>query len=239
MDITKRPDDTPPLHVSDGIASGNVYVALRADDGTITPGLIAGQRAVLQTEQGEKLELTTRAKIAAKPGAEGTYLNQIDFASFSERAHPTLRLYGWRDTFNKVRSSAGILLLLPALLALLTAAAGFFFLLSSQGQAPATAVAAQAQTIVTWATQPGTARTSRAQSCLSRIEGNPGPPVTVPGVSCVPPTTPWWRSTLTGSLVTGGIAILVALVGIFGLPSYYRFRSSPQPPVSTAGTPQA
>lgn len=227
MDLSKTLAPVHALHSSDGIAVGNVYVGQKVGNGPMTAELEDGKNAVLQTQDGEKLELTTRATISGNPGVTGTYLNPADFFSLRNRASPRLRLYTRRDTFAKVRSSAGVLLLLPALLAVFTAGAGFFFLLSSQGQPPATAVAAQAQAILTWVAQPGGAKASAAQSCLQRIEGQPAPSVIIPGVTCAPPTVPWWRSTLAGSLVTGGIAVLAALVGIFGLPSHYAFRKNP------------
>lgn len=227
MNLTKTLADVAPLHPSNFIATGNVYVGTKPDGGAIAAELEDGKKAVLQTKDGAKLELTTRNTIGGNPGATGTYLSNADYYSLNNRTKPQLRRYKRSDTFAKVRSSAGVLLLLPALLALLTAASSLFFLLSSQGQTPTTAVAAQAQAIVSWVSQPGTARASTAQACLLRIEGQQLPQITIPGVTCAPPTTPWWRSTLTGSLLTAGIALLAALVGIFGLPSHYAFRKNP------------
>jgi hypothetical protein len=227
INLTRNPQPVGPLHASDGIASGNIYVGRQSGPQTLAPDLPANARAVLQTGQGEKLELTTRNQIAGNPGVPGTYLNTVDYNSLNFRADPNVRLYTWRDTFAKIRSGPGIVILLPAILALLTAVAGLFFILSTQGQPSIATVADQAQTIVTWAGQPGSARTAQATACLQLIEGHQLPAVTIPGVNCVQPTTPWWRSTVAGSLITGGIAILAALVGIFGLPVHYGFRKSP------------
>ena len=227
LQLTKKPQNAEPLHESNFVAVGNVFMGKKDDGGALTAELVDGAKAVLLTQDGGKLELTTRNTIGGGPTATGTYLSAADFVSLENKAQPQLRLYKRTDTFAKVLSAAGILLLLPALLALLTAAASLFFLLSSQSQPSTTAVADQAQAIVSWAGQPGTARASTAQACLLRIQGQPGPPVTIPGVTCAPPTTPWWRSTLTGSLLTAGIAVLAALIGIFGLPSHYAFRKNP------------
>jgi len=202
MDVTKTLQDVPALHSIAGIAAGNVYIAKPgADPKVFNSDLRGGQKVVLETQDGETLELTTRDKIRIKPSAKGTYLNAVDLATFNNVANPQMRLYtGW-DTFAKVRSSVGVALLLPAVLAVLTAIVGIFFLLSSGA--------------------------SQAQSCQLLIEGHQAPAVTLPRLICGPLTMPWWRSTLTGSLVTGGIAVLTALVGISTLPSHYRFGKKP------------
>jgi hypothetical protein len=189
--------------------------------------LAEGLHVILRTQGHERLELTTRAVISGVATSEGTFLNAVDFASLNDKSLPKLRLYTWHDTFEKLRSAGGVALLLPALLALLAAVAGILFLVSSQGQPPSTTVADQAQTIVAWATQPGTVRASQAQLCLLHIEGHIVPAVTIPGVTCAPSTIPWWRSALTGSLVTGVITVLAAIVGILSLRSRYRFGKKP------------
>jgi hypothetical protein len=229
MDLTKTFEPTKPLYPSKSIAAGNVYVGTRPDGGTTTtPELQNGKKAVLQTQDGSKLELTTQANIGGNPGATGTYLNPADYYSLKSQDEPKLRLYKRADTFAKVRSWAGILLLAPALLALLSAIASIVFLLSSQGQPSTTAVAAQAQAIVSWASQPGTARASTAQACLLRIEGQQAPQATIPGVTCAPaPTAQWWQSTLTGPIWAAVIAFLAALTGILSLPGRYVFRGNP------------
>jgi hypothetical protein len=228
MNVTKTEERVPDLHDIDGIAAANVYIAKwNADHTVLNPDLPDGLHVVLRTDHDEKLELTTRHQISGVPTEEGTYLNAVDLATFNNIADPKVRLYTWNDTFAKVRSAAGVVLLLPAVLAVLTAVIGIFFLLSSQGQPSIATVGDRALAVVVWATQPGAARATQAQSCLLLIEGHQAPAVTIPGVICGPPTTPWWRSTLTGSLVTGGIAILTALVGIFALPSHYQFGKKP------------
>jgi hypothetical protein len=228
MKVTKGEHEIPPLHVIEGIASGNIYIAkTNAANTGIEPYLDDAQQVILFTEDNEKLELMTRKKIRGKPRAEGTYLNAVDLAKFNNAAKPKIRLYTWGDTFAKLCSPAGIALLLPAILAVLTAVVGIFFLLTSQSQSSAITAGDRSLAVVAWATKPGTARASQAQSCLLLIEGHQAPPVTVPGVTCAPPTTPWWRSALIGSLVTGCIAILAALVGIFALPSHYKFGKNP------------
>jgi hypothetical protein len=202
MEVTRTLQCVPDLYEITGIAAGNVYIAKpSADPEVFNSDLRGGQKVVLRTQQGETLELTTRCEIGGEPSAKGTYLNAVDLATFNDVANPQMRLYtGW-DTFAKVRSAVGVALLLPAVLAVLTAIVGIFFLLSSGA--------------------------SQAQSCQLLMEGHQAPAVTLPKLICGPPTMPWWRSTLTGSLVTGGIAVLTALVGISTLPSHYRFGKKP------------
>jgi hypothetical protein len=229
MDLTRNLEPTERLYPSPSIAAGNVYVGTKPPGGnTTTPELKDGEKAVLQTQDGSKLELTTRAKIDGNPGVTGTYLNSADYYSLKSKDDPKLRLYTRADMHAKVRSWAGIVLLAPALLALLSAIASIVFLLTSQSQPSTTAVAAQAQAIVSWASQPGTARASTAQACLLRIEGQQAPQATIPGVTCAPPpTTHWWQSTLTGPICTAVIAFLAALIGIVSLPGRYTFHGNP------------
>lgn len=207
------------------IPSGSVYVA---GNNNMAAELPAGKHVVLQTSDTDRLELTTRDQIATTVGADGTYLNTADYYSLNYWTAPKLRLYTWQDTFAKVLSGPGILLLVPALLALLTAAAGVFFLLSSQGQPSAASITDQAQAVLTWAiAEPSAARTALATQCLQLIGGHQLPAVSIPGVTCAPPTVQWWQSATAGSLITGGIAVLTAIVGFFGLPAHFGFRKSP------------
>lgn len=59
------------------------------------------------------------------------------------------------------------------------------------------------------------------------IEGQHTPALTIPGISCAKASAPWWQKTLTGSLITDGIAVLTALVSIIALRSRYGFQKSP------------
>jgi hypothetical protein len=228
MNLTKTPQPVPHLFAINGIASGSVYIAVSdAAHTTPQPGLAEGKHAVLCTQHGETLELTTRHQITGKPNAKGTYLNDVDLATFSNIADPQLRLYTWHDTFAKVCTSAGITLLLPALLGVLAAAASLFFVLAAANQPPATTAADRALVITAWAAQHGASRARIAENCLLGIEGHQAPPATIPGVSCTPPTTPWWRSTLTGAIVAGLLAIATTLVAVYTLPSHYAFGKKP------------
>ena len=212
------------LHPTGAIPTGSVYVA----GSDLAPELPAGKHVVLQTSDADKLELTTRHQIATELSSAGTYLNTVDFNSLNYRSAPQLRLYTWRDTFAKVSSAPGILLPVPALLALLTAVAGVFFLLSSQGQPSSATITDQAQAVLTWAAaQPSAARTTLATQCLQLIGGHQLAAVSIPGVTCAPPATQWYQSASVGSAITGGIAVLTAIVGFFGLPAHFGFRKSP------------
>jgi hypothetical protein len=212
------------LHPTEAIPSGSVYVA----GSDFAAELPVGKHVVLQTSDADKLELTTQNQIATQLTSAGTYLNTVDYNSLNYRAAPRLRLYTRHDTFAKIRSGPGILLLVPGLLALLTAVAGVFFLLSSQGQPSAASITDQAQAVLAWAAaQPSAARTALATQCLQLIGGHQLPAVSVPGVTCAPPTVQWWQSATTGSLITGGIAVLTAIVGFFGLPAHFGFRKNP------------
>lgn len=225
MQVSKEPTPAPPLHDVKGIATGNVFVCQPTTEQAAQG---ESQHVVLQTAQGEKLELTVRSRISGRPTAPGTYLNSADLASLNDQSNPTLRLYTWQDTFAKIKSAAGILLLLPSVLAFLAAIATLVFVWTTQGQTSSGAVVAdRAQAIVTWAAQAPGRRAYRAETCLQLIEGHQAQQVSVPGVDCSPPTTQWWQSPITGSIVAGSIALLTAIVGILGLPSHYGFRKSP------------
>jgi hypothetical protein len=224
MNLTKTPQRVPDLSAIDGIASGSVYIAAGP---ALAPGLTEGGHAVLCTPHGKRLELTTRRQIAGTPTEEGTFLNAVDLATINNTAEPKILLYTWHDSFAKVRTSAGIALLLPAPLGVLAAAASLFFVLATANQPPATTAADRALVITAWAAQHGANRARIAENCLLGIEGHQAPPAAIPGVSCTPPTTPWWRSTLTGAIVAGLLAVATALVAVFTLPSHYAFGKKP------------
>lgn len=173
------------LHPTEAIPSGSVYVA----GSDFAAELPADKHVVLQTSDADKLEVTTRNQIATQLTSAGTYLNTVDYNLLNYRAAPQLRPYTWQDTFAKVRSGPGIPLLVPALLALLTAVAGVFFLLSSQRQPSPASITDQAQAVLAWAAaQPSAARTALATQCLQLIGGHQLPAVSIPGVTCAPPT---------------------------------------------------
>jgi hypothetical protein len=229
MRLTKKTEPVPALQAIDGIASGGIYIA-DWTDGTpkvLAAGLDKGSHAVLITAQGESLELTTRDKITGTPTEAGTYLNAVDLATFSDTTEPRLRRYTWRDTCAKVRTAAGTALLLPALLGVLAGAASLFFTLSTANQPPAATVGDSALAVTAWAVHDDPNRARLAEYCLLSIEGHQAPTAVVPGVNCAPPATPLWRSTLTGSIVSGVLAALTAVAALLTLPSHYRFGKKP------------
>ena len=244
-----EPGELPELHraAAGGVAQGGVYVA-KAVGSTLQPQLEDGQKAVLESDSDktQRAELLTRAAFGGMVTAEGTYLNAVDYAKFTRRDDPTLRLYTIRDSLHKIVQKGGLVVLLLALGALITAVAGVFFVWSSHAQPSPSAVAGTAQTVLAWAGQPADqldvgvsaaqitgvhqqldARSREAEWCLLAIEGQRAPSAAIPGVTCAPGTVLWWRSTLTGSLITGGIAVFTALVGIVALRSKYGFQKSP------------
>jgi hypothetical protein len=227
MDLTRKTETVPDLYAIDGIAAGYIYVAVPDAAGTLVAGLAKGQHVVLRTEAGETLELTTRNEIGKPPNQKGTYLNDADLATFNDTADPKLRLYRWRDTWAKVRSGAGVVLLVPTLLGVLAAAASLFFVLSTANQPPASTIGDRALAITAWSAQPGTDRTRAAENCLLSLEGHEAPAATIPGVTCTAPVIPWWRSTGIGAAVAGTLAVLIALVAVFTLPSHYGFGKKP------------
>jgi hypothetical protein len=248
--IKRRPTDPgwlPEIHPAGqgSVAAGAVYVAKTVDGVLQQPQLETGQKAVLEVGS-QHAEVKTSAVYNGTVSADGTYLNAVDYAKFTSRDKPTLRLYTSRDSLHKMMQIPGLVLLLPALGATLTAIAGIFFVWSSQAQPTPSAVAGTAQTVLAWAGQPTDqfdapvsaaqitavhqqldARSQEAEWCLLAIEGQHTPSVTIPGVTCAPVTVPWWRSALAGSLITGAIAVCTALVGIVALRSKYGFQKSP------------
>lgn len=230
MDISKTPIAVAPLHDISGIASGSIYRATVVG-GSVSAELPAGKKAVLETAQGETLEVLTRDSISGKPTASGTFLNPVDLATFNDRSSATLRLYTWKDTWNKIRSQAGITLLMPALLALLTAGVGLYFLLASQTEPTSTTLSDTSQSLVAWVAQAPPSDTStrseEAGLCLQRLEGHQVAVAPIPEIACTPPTTPWWKSTVVGSIVIASIGAITALVGVVTLRSHYSFRKSP------------
>ncbi|HET9188078.1 MAG TPA: hypothetical protein VFN80_09000 [Acidothermaceae bacterium] len=71
-------------------------------------------------------------------------------------------------------------------------------------------------------------RASAATLCLQQIQGNQAPAATVPGITCSPVRTPWWRSSDTGVLATGVIAVVTAALGVVSLNGKYGFGKNPQ-----------
>jgi hypothetical protein len=253
IQITKSSTEAgvlPELHMAaaGAVAPGEVYVAKR-EDGALQAQLQDGHKVMLESSgnKKQKAELITCKTVGRTVGAEGTYLNALDFAKFTRRTDLTLRLYTRRDTARKIFSIAGLVLLLPTVGALITAVAAIFFVWSSQTRPTTVTVDGTAQTVLAWVNEPTIRfdvahvkaarlarvhrrldiRSLRAGWCLRAIEGQQTPAVTIPGVICKPTSAPWWQTTLAGSLITGGIAVLTAIVGIVALRSHYGFQQSP------------
>ncbi len=224
MEITSSGEKVPGIRGINGITGGSIYIARRDAAGELTPDLPDGVPVVLSTREG-RLELTTRHKIQGSANEEGTYLSPTDLASLADRASPTIRRYTRTDTFAKLWSCAGIGLLLPAVLGILAAVAGLVFLLLSPAQSAAPSTRDSAA--IAWAAVPGNARSIKALSCIERIEGQPAPAVTIPGVSCAPPATHWWRSPTFGAVVVAVIALITAGAAIINLPARYRHGRTP------------
>ena len=237
----------PDIHAAanNSLAAGSVFV-LREVNGSLVSQLPDGVHVVLQTPAGERLELTTRAAIGAMPGVAGTYLNPEDAARIARHDTPTLRRYASSDTWRKVWTPAGRLLLAPALLAVVTAAVGVYFaIMGTSGGGSATTQ--KAQNLVTWVRQPTDGltdatsptaveaagaelqrRATAATFCLQQIQGNQSPTASVPGITCSADRTPWWRSRATGVLVTGVTAVVTAALGVVSLNGKYGFGKNPQ-----------
>lgn len=236
----------PDIHAAanNALVAGSVFV-LREENSTLVSSLSDGVHVVLQTPAGERLELTTRAAIGALPGVAGTYLNTADAAKIARYDAPTLRRYTSRDTWQKVWTPAGRLLLAPALLALVTAAVGVYFAIV--GTSGSSAAAQKAQSLVTWVRQPVDGlnsststskleaasaelerRASLASFCLQQIQDHQAPAASVPGITCSPEQPPWWRSSNTGVFATGMIAVVTAALGMVSLNGKYGFGKNPQ-----------
>jgi hypothetical protein len=226
------------------LAAGSVYVGVKSEAGIVS-GLGDDQKAVLQTPGSPALELRTRSTIGSSVSAPGTYLNTEDINKLPSRAHPTMRRYGIGDTLRKIGTFAGAVLLGSAVLALLTAVASVVVLVSSEQQPSTTEIADKAQTVLTWVGAPaerprhlkGKAREAvrealaeridTAGRCFQQLEGHETQPATIPSISCSSTRVPWWRTSLTGSLVVGILAIFTTALGMVALTGRYGFQKSP------------
>ncbi|MGI8664841.1 MAG: hypothetical protein ACR2N4_02220 [Jatrophihabitans sp.] len=217
----------PPLRETAGLAIGTVYVF---DNGV--PVLADGQQAVLATAEGGTLEVLTKASIGQAVTAPGTYLHAGAYAHLFGQSTPTLRLYLRKDTYAKLSSAAGFLTALTAALALVTAIVGIFFVLSTMTAPAATTINDRAQSLLEWVANPATAgdpaaRAARAETCLQQIRGDASTTVSVPGIACTAVHTPLWRQSTVGSVMTGAIGVLAALLGSLTLRSKFGFQKSP------------
>jgi hypothetical protein len=217
-----QPGQLPPLHASSGLAAGHVYVLDQQEQ-----RLAADQRAVLQTQQGGRLEVSTSDTIGVQITAPGTYLNATDYATLADQDTPTLRLYGYQDTLAKLRAAPGFLTALTALLSVLTALLSVFFVWSAMTAPGPTAINDRAQALLESVQSGGNTQAQAAVSCLKEIRGSSTQQVSVPGVDCSPVQTPWWRQPTWGSLITGLLGVASAAAGTITVASKFGFQKSP------------
>lgn len=221
------PGVLPPLREASGLAAGMVYVV--DDQQSQLPDKV---KAVLETAESGRLEVLTQAAAGQGVTAPGTYLNADDYTSLAGQTNPTLRRYRRRDTFAKLSSAAGVLVLLTTLLAVLTAAVSTFFVWSAASSPAATTVNDRAQALIQWVNDPRAAgdaqsRAAQAEACLSEIRDQTEVDVTVANISCASVKTPWWRQSTVGSLITGAIGLLTTLLGALTLNNKFGFQKAP------------
>jgi hypothetical protein len=115
MNLTKEPNATATVAgaVAGALSPSTVYLADKNGAG----GLPEGKKVVLATAAGYSAELTVTATIGTPVAADTTYVTPDQFGKTGNWNDPTLRLYTWRETWRKVRSPAGILLLLTTVAA--------------------------------------------------------------------------------------------------------------------------
>lgn len=244
----KQKATLPEVHQS-GLDSGSVYVGsnMNPDGSTYGPDLKNGVRAVLETANGNRLELITSNVMNPRPTARGTYVSSTDFAKVGDPTHATLRRYWWLDTFRKAWSYAGAIVILTAATALLTAVATLTFAWFTYSNASAAAVIAdRASVIFEWVRQPADdlpsnptadqmaaaredldSRVRNAAWCLQSVLGNQAPAASIPSVECASSKTPWWQSSAFGALITGVLGIATAFLGLANLRSRFGFQKSP------------
>ncbi|MET9272097.1 hypothetical protein [Kribbella sp. NPDC003557] len=219
------------LQKSEQLNPGTIYVLEDADSSTA--GVTGGRRTVLKTADGSSLELLTVDTIHGNPTVAGAYLAPDDLRLLNSRADPTLRLYLARDTWRKLFSSTGAGAVVPLLLALTSALVAVIFVLSVAG-APSSE--SQAQALLDWVRQPAVGaadptgvakRADEAQRCLATIVGSSDSQApSVPGISCKPPDTHWWQDATVGSIITGAIGVLAAVLAFTPLRKQFGFQGS-------------
>jgi hypothetical protein len=238
LNLDSEPTDVPPVYTAPAGTSlaGRVYI-VKNEDGTPVPQLRDGRQAVLLCNGGQ-LELVTCAE-ASGMIREGTYLDEADVGRLTSLANPRLRLYGWRDTWGKMWSGQGAVLLLTTLLGLLAAAAGLYFVAWGETPLSPASVADRARVGIEWTVEPAdrfhVARARRelhrrqvqTTRCLDQLAGRPVPEAHVPGVSCEASSPPWYRSTDSAAGVTVVVGFLTALLAALGLRSQFGFQRSP------------
>ena len=127
MNLSNQPTPTLPVAAAaaGALAPASIYVA---DPALLAPQLPAGKHVVIAAAGGSA-ELTTSSTIGAAVTAAGTYVDAAQYVAIANWANPTLRLYTLTDTWRKMRSLPGILLLLSAFIGGVAAVAGLYFAL--------------------------------------------------------------------------------------------------------------
>lgn len=244
--ITTQPQDVPPVNVAPALtlAPGHIFVSA---DNVGTCDLPAGRKVVLATTAGGPLELLT-SKTSPPVTAPGTYLDASDLGKLGDaRTNPTVRAYGFKDTWRKIRTKAGVILAIGAVATAATAIVGLVLALTAASSPPSVDVA-KVRSVLGWARVPldqlktnptptaSTLDASRrtvdaqittAEDCLVTLQGGQAPPATIPGVTCTPPATSGWSAQTVGGVTTAVIALLTATLGFLSLASKYGFQESP------------
>jgi len=241
IELGNKAVDAPPVHSAGegALSPGSVYVA----DGTLQPGLPEGKHVVLSA--GQTLELTSRSTIGAAVTATGTYLQSAEYSQVGNWSNPTVRLYTAKDTWHKIWSPSGILLLITTLAGVVAGLAG---LIGIWGGSPtdAAAVSDRAQTALQWSVAPVEQldssssgaqvvaarqavqrRSTQAAQCLALLEGRAAPQPNVPGVDCQPSSPRWWKNKDTVTWITLIVGALTALLSVVGLRKNFGFGKIP------------
>ena len=222
---------------------GSVFVG-RRENASVVADVMGEKKVVLETKQG-RLELTTTESIGGSPGQTGTYLNGADYAKLGSTERPTIRLYGLGDTWRKIRSGPGLLLVATTILAVVTAGTGLGYAIWGKSGTSAGTVAVRAQTAITWALEPAndlatadtaattaTIRELRRRSretsrCLAHLRGDESQPAKVPGVKCELSKPPAWQNKENAGKVSAALGALVALLGTLSVRGRYGFGKDP------------
>lgn len=247
LDITSHPTNVLGPVKAAGLQTlppGQVFISA---DAAGTSDLSGGQKVVLETTSGGPLELLA-SKTAPPVTEAGTYLDVSDLGKLgSAKDGPTLRTYGWRDTWRKVRSRAGVQVGVGALATLITAAIGLLVAFTATNPS-STIDVSKVKTVLAWSREPlDQLKTSPAPSaseldasrrtidarittggdCLSLLQGDQAPAATVPGVTCTKSSGSDWSTNTAAGVVTAAIAVLIAILGALALTNKYGFQQSP------------
>lgn len=237
IELGKQPTEVPRMYVSSAVPQGRVCVyEADAGAGAPTSQLVDGLKVVLSANGGKR-ELKTLAHATGLGEVPGAFLSEADYESFSgQLEHPTLRLYGLSDTWRKVKSRRGFVLLVTTGLGLLLALFGACLAIWGESPTSTAAVAERAQALLRWTTEPvdgpdGPAavaeREARAQRCLTALRGGEAKVEKVGGVSCETTSPSFFRNKDSGALAAALAGAITALLSLFGLADKFRFGQEP------------